>query len=190
MSGWWTLALTPVMAASLFLVLIVVEACKDAVKEEARTRMERFPFALLHLAARRLPVEVRIEVLHEEWLPELHYIIRETGGLPITRLIRSSWYSLDLARGGRRVGSDLKSVRREPVKTKNRNLPSWYVRLTVSPDNMTLSGLLEVPRISGALDEASPVEPHLRATAEEWPASHRGRLLDHIIDACSPQDSD
>lgn len=113
MNGWWILAISPIVPLFLFLPLLLVEICKDAVKEEARTRLERLPFAILHLAARRLPVESREYVLHGEWQPELHYIIAESNGLPLTRLARGICFSLGLLRGAKQIGTDLEGARSE-----------------------------------------------------------------------------
>lgn len=76
----------------------IAKACfEDLVKEEARTRLERLPYALIMLAALRAPREVRSD-LREEWIAELRALLADPSlnGLPITRLKGGLGYALGL----------------------------------------------------------------------------------------------
>lgn len=57
-------SLLAVLAAFSYFVL------RDLVREELRARVSRLPFAILWMAGRRLPLELRAEIYDEEWLPE------------------------------------------------------------------------------------------------------------------------
>lgn len=85
---------TFIISAAALLVTTVVG---DLVSEEVRGHLERIPYALVRLAARRLPVEVRSEYV-DEWQAELDYVLARSSGLPITRLLRGAAYALGLVR--------------------------------------------------------------------------------------------
>lgn len=93
-----------------FLTALVATTVGDLVSEELRSRMDRMPYSVLRLAIRRLPVELRPSV-GDEWLAELHHILRQTKGLPLTRLVSAMPYALGLLRTARRIGRDLRAAR-------------------------------------------------------------------------------
>jgi hypothetical protein len=93
----WTLGLLAAFA------LICIS---DLVSEEARTRLDRLPHALIRLAARRAPAEIRDE-LGAEWAAELHEILRGAEARPITRLVIGLHYAASLLGVARRVGRQL-----------------------------------------------------------------------------------
>jgi hypothetical protein len=78
----------------------------DMVSEEIRGRLDRLPHALIRLAARWLPPDVR-EDLAEEWSAELHEILRGAEALPITGLSRGTLLALGGGRAGARIGRDV-----------------------------------------------------------------------------------
>jgi hypothetical protein len=85
-------------------------------QEEARTRLSRIPFALIRLASSRLPSELRCD-LAAEWKAELEYLLADTDGLPVTRLLRGIRYSAGLLASAPAIadglsGSDKRLVRR------------------------------------------------------------------------------
>jgi hypothetical protein len=65
------------------------------IEEEPATRLGRIPFAILSLAAARLPRDLRNH-LAAEWRTELQFILRKTDGRPLTRLRRGSRYAIGL----------------------------------------------------------------------------------------------
>jgi hypothetical protein len=65
--------------------------------EEIVTRIGGIPSALIRLAASRLPRQARDD-LADEWRAELDFILRDTDGLPITRLLRGMRYAIGLLR--------------------------------------------------------------------------------------------
>lgn len=69
-----------------FLCTLILVAMGEMVSEEVRGRLERLPHTLIALAARWAPTEVRAE-LHDEWVAELHEILRGAEALPLTRLV-------------------------------------------------------------------------------------------------------
>jgi hypothetical protein len=97
-------------AILLALVASVLGAvAMDMCKDEARTRLGRFPLWLIQLAAKRIPESDRAD-LKDEWDAELTFILRDTEGLPVTRLIRGIAYSADLLfRGAPRVTREIRA---------------------------------------------------------------------------------
>ena len=92
-----------VVAGALTAFLSILTAVSTSLlTDEARTRFERLPSAILRLAVRRLPHEQRGEWL-EEWGAELAYIARKTPGLPITRLVKSLMFAIGIVRGARKI---------------------------------------------------------------------------------------
>ncbi|MFI0481122.1 hypothetical protein [Actinomadura sp. 9N215] len=95
----WTALLSSV---GVLAVGVVVSALGD----EARGRLDQLPYALLRLAGHRLPHDVRSDLM-EEWEAELDAILIPAAGLPITRLVVGTRYSLGLLRVGPRVAGEL-----------------------------------------------------------------------------------
>jgi DNA-binding CsgD family transcriptional regulator len=83
----------------------------DLVSEEVRNRLDGIPFALLRMASRRLPPELRTATYEEEWLPELHFVLRGDQALPITRLIKGTRFAFGLLFTARVIGRDLQGTR-------------------------------------------------------------------------------
>lgn len=84
-------------------------------KQEFGTRLAGLPKQLIHIAGKRLPIRIRAEYL-DEWLSELDYVLRETDGLPVTRLIRGSRYAAGVLLAARAIGRD-EVKEREPLLT-------------------------------------------------------------------------
>lgn len=103
-----------IFAVGLFLLLAwsfrstVAEMCR----EEMRTRLGLLPYALIRLAAGRLPHQVRNDV-GDEWRDELAFILEATDGLPLTRLIRGTRYAAGLLLVSRGIGRELTDDNRE-----------------------------------------------------------------------------
>ncbi|MGW5259658.1 hypothetical protein ACWEQG_01705 [Microbispora sp. NPDC004025] len=94
------------------IVTVVCTTCSDLIKEEAATRLERFPTWLLERAARGLPEDCRQQIFEDEWLPELQHISRGSAGLPLTRLYHSVRFALRLMGGpARAIGKAISSLR-------------------------------------------------------------------------------
>lgn len=94
------------------IVGVVCTTCSDLIKQEAATRLERFPLWLLTRAALGLPEDCRDEIFENEWLPELQYISRRSEGLPLTRLYHSIRFAIRLLGGPAIViGESLKVLR-------------------------------------------------------------------------------
>ncbi|MFG1883777.1 hypothetical protein [Micromonospora sp. NPDC049102] len=87
--------LTWATVVSLFVASLVWAAVTDMLKDEVRARLGRLPFWLLGLAGRRLPLAARSDVV-DEWNAELEFILRDTEGLPLTRLVRGTRYATDM----------------------------------------------------------------------------------------------
>jgi exopolysaccharide biosynthesis polyprenyl glycosylphosphotransferase len=81
--------------AGFLAVWLLRDALTDMCKEEVRTRLVRLPHAVLRLVAMRIPRREREDVL-AEWSAELDFILSETDGLPVTRLLRGLRYSVSL----------------------------------------------------------------------------------------------
>jgi hypothetical protein len=76
-------------------VVLIGLVVKDMAKEEARPRVERLPHAILRLAVRRLPQEMRERQL-ADWHGELFQILRGTKKMPMTRFYQGIRFSLSL----------------------------------------------------------------------------------------------
>lgn len=86
-----------------FLVGIATAAAGELLSEEIRDRLDQVPHAILRLAARKLGPTQRATVYHDEWLPELAYILKGAETRPITRLIVGTRYSLGILVNTRRI---------------------------------------------------------------------------------------
>jgi hypothetical protein len=148
----------------LLLAWVVLEMLKNLVLVETATRLERIPYAILRLARRRLPVEHRKTIHDQEWLPELVVIVRETEGLPITRLVRGVLYSIGLLFVASRV-SKIRAV--APLAPKSRRRRKRIKMI----EALTYAGLLAgaVVALPWPLFEAAALAA-LGASAAMWAA--------------------
>jgi hypothetical protein len=114
---------------------LLVATVGDIVSDEIRAHLDNLPLGLLKLAARRLPAELRIRVYEEEWLPELHWVLRGDDAKPITRLIHGVRYSVGLWRTSTRIAEELTggAVRRRIVWA-----PGRWVRVLAGIDETVL----------------------------------------------------
>ena len=90
------------IAAVMIAAGLLRDALTDMFKQEFGTRLTGLPKQLIHIAAKRLPARIRAEYL-EEWLGELDYVLRETDGLPVARLIRGTRYAAGVLLAARAV---------------------------------------------------------------------------------------
>lgn len=90
-----------------FLAGIVTAAIGELVSEEVRDRLDEIPHAILGLAARMLDPGQRETVYHDEWVPELTYILKGSEARPITRLIVGTWYAVGIMVSTRRIARHL-----------------------------------------------------------------------------------
>jgi hypothetical protein len=93
MSAWWWLLLPLAGAYALG---------KTMAQQEAETRLSQLPSALIRLAVRRLPPDLRDDMA-AEWKAELEFILTGTDGLPLTRLWRGTRYAGSLLASARRT---------------------------------------------------------------------------------------
>jgi hypothetical protein len=107
-------------AALGLLAALATTAFGDMASEEIRDRLDHLPHAILRLAARRLDPAQRTTVHHDEWLPELTYILKGAEARPITRLITGTRYSLGIFASAPRIARHL---HREPAKAPSSSLP-------------------------------------------------------------------
>jgi exopolysaccharide biosynthesis polyprenyl glycosylphosphotransferase len=91
-AGWVRLCMVAALVAALLWNTIA-----EMFSEEIKTRLSLLPYAALRLAALRVPRRTRQDVLGE-WRAELDFILSDTDGLPLTRLIRGLHYSASLLR--------------------------------------------------------------------------------------------
>jgi DNA-binding transcriptional MerR regulator len=68
-------------------IWLLRNAAGEMLKEEMQTRLCRIPNAVIRIAVLRLPEHSRSD-LADEWLSELAFIVNDTEGLPVTRLLR------------------------------------------------------------------------------------------------------
>jgi mycothiol system anti-sigma-R factor len=117
----WTL----IVAAVAVLATVCIG---DLVSEEVRQRLDRFPHALICLATRRLPDQLRAEQ-RDEWTAELYEVLRGAEALPITRLLRGTCYAAGLLRTAGDIGRQLATPRLDsPVPAMPAQLTCAEVR--------------------------------------------------------------
>lgn len=88
--------------ALTFLGGLAMAWISNVATEEATTRIERLPHAILCLAVRRLPHGQRTECL-EEWSAELALIAGKTSGMPITRIVKRLNYAIGAIWSAKRI---------------------------------------------------------------------------------------
>lgn len=76
---------------------LLKSATSEMFQEEAKTRLEHLPVTLIRLAALGLPKEMRDDIA-AEWQAELASVLRDTDGLPLTRLLRGVLYATGMFR--------------------------------------------------------------------------------------------
>ncbi len=79
----------------------------DMASEEIRDRLDHLPHAILRLAARCLDPSQRTAIYHDEWLPELTYILKGAEARPITRLITGTTYAVGILISASRIAHRL-----------------------------------------------------------------------------------
>jgi hypothetical protein len=90
------LGLVAVGAIAGLVGYILLKALGDMASDEVRGWLDIAPRAILRLAGARLNREQRQRLYHDEWLPELRFIMREAETRPITRAIRALRFALGL----------------------------------------------------------------------------------------------
>lgn len=86
-----------VILALLCVLGLLKGAASEMFQEEAKTRLEHLPSTLIRLAALGLPREMRDDTA-AEWQAELACVLRDTDGLPLTRLLRGVLYAAGMFR--------------------------------------------------------------------------------------------
>ncbi|PSK88727.1 hypothetical protein CLV63_12913 [Murinocardiopsis flavida] len=74
----------------------------DMISKEARTRLDQIPQALVKLAARRLPANVRRDD-ERAWLADLHEFLHGDAATPITRLTKGTYFAACLFWGAHQI---------------------------------------------------------------------------------------
>lgn len=103
------------LAALSILVGLAMTALGDMASEEIRDRLDHLPHVILRLAAHRLTPAQRSTIYHDEWVPELTYILKGAEARPIT----GTRYALGILANARRIARHL---RREPEKAPSGSL--------------------------------------------------------------------
>jgi len=111
--------LTGLIVLGLFAVSVLWRAATTMCQEEIRTRLGQLPRALIWLAARRLPKELRSD-LAAEWTAELEFMVAKTEGLPVTRFWRGLVYAGGLLRVAPSIGRELTGASRRLISMAGR----------------------------------------------------------------------
>jgi DNA-binding transcriptional MerR regulator len=98
--------LSSVALLILALCLLLRAAAAEMWQEELQTRLGRLPYALIRLATWQLPRQERDDYA-DEWRAELAFVLRDTDGLPITRLFRGIRFAIGLLRVSRSIAREL-----------------------------------------------------------------------------------
>jgi hypothetical protein len=85
---------------------LVASTMGSMVQDEIRTRLTRLPYAILRLAAMLAPAAQR-EDLRAEWRSEASAILKETQDVPVTGLLRATWFALGLLARSRAIAREL-----------------------------------------------------------------------------------
>jgi len=85
------------------LLLVLGKVIVSITSKEVEARLDQLSFAILRLARRRLPADLREPMHDHEWLPELHHISTLQEERPITRLVLGLRYSTGLLRAARKT---------------------------------------------------------------------------------------
>jgi len=101
----------------------------DLISQEIRGRLDGLPRAILLLAARRLPDDLRAEKLIE-WEGELHVILRGVEALPVTRLWRGLRYAAGIIWAAPTIARTLTDQGRSPNRRKD---VSGLIRSVIRP---------------------------------------------------------
>lgn len=115
-----------------FLVALITTTVSNLLTEELRSCLDLMPYAVLRLAIRRLPTELRQNV-GDEWLAELHHILHRTKNLPLTQVVLAISYTLGLLRTARRIGRGLRGVRTSTVTVPQKSAIDLADRRQVPP---------------------------------------------------------
>jgi lipopolysaccharide/colanic/teichoic acid biosynthesis glycosyltransferase len=87
----------------------------DLVSEEVRARLDQLPHAVLRLAIRRLPAQLRADI-SKEWRAELDHVLRRAKLYPATRLIVGVRFAAGLLRTAPGIAQSLALARaQEPA---------------------------------------------------------------------------
>lgn len=101
----------------------------DLASEEIRARLDRLPDALLCLAIRRLPPELRAE-RGAEWRAELDHILHRAKIYPVTRLMKGIYFAVGLLCTAPAIARSLGVLgRSEPAPKRLHS--AWYVTILV-----------------------------------------------------------
>jgi len=93
MNGGWV----GLCGLALLAVWLLRDVLTEMCQEEARTRLGQLPYALIGLVALRIPRAARYDAV-VEWRAELEFILGDTEGMPLTRLLRGIRYAISLLR--------------------------------------------------------------------------------------------
>lgn len=85
------------------LLLVLGKVVVSVLSKEVEGRLDQLSYAILRLARRRLPIELREPMHDQEWKPELNYITTEMKERPITRLVLGLRYATGLLLAARRT---------------------------------------------------------------------------------------
>jgi hypothetical protein len=107
-----------------FAGFVAFAAVGDLVSAEVRGRLDALPHAVLRLAARRLPDDLRAERL-AEWEGELHEILCGAEALPVTRLWRGLRYAVGIVRAAPSIARALSVEDR--TKSRRGSARKWVL---------------------------------------------------------------
>lgn len=186
---------------------IAVGIVGELLGDEARSRLDQVPRAILRLAALRLSRAHRIVLYQEEWAPELAFILSRAGDRPVTRLVTGTWYALGILVSARRSARHLRPAARgrhaRPATAWNAPSAVWWATTAVIAAGGTaiLAMLTGVVLLAFCGMPPGPVSPGpvLLEQAQRQLASHGAldaaggicliggfALLFLIVLACSP----
>jgi hypothetical protein len=172
-----------------FLAALAATIVYNLLSEEILAQLRRLPHALLWLASRQLPKELRTEFYEEEWKPELMKLMSEHQSGPITQLcigFRFA-YSLWARRGGAQTADEIMAATVptlegfEDIRALARSHRKKYGKLTAR-----LQELLR--QADGIVDDEKAA--HLLATTasvcEAYVDDRNERFAERLAEAARP----
>lgn len=121
-------------AISVLITGLIITVFADMARQEIHDRFDHIPHAILRLAACRLTPDQQTTVYHDEWLPELTYILTGNETRPISRFITGITYAAGILIKTRVIARHLRrpapatpqTSSTSPIESKNHVLTTLH----------------------------------------------------------------
>lgn len=93
---------TALLILGSIMIAVIGKVMVSLLSKEVEDRLGQVGYAVLRLARRRLPTDLRSSLHDDEWLPEMDALLEEHEDRPVTRLLWSLRFSVPLLLWGAR----------------------------------------------------------------------------------------